>query len=214
MINTYQNKLLNYISVINDVELRKAVHRTLKSVDFFDAETPASLHFHHHYDHGLLVHTVEVVEYALHIASTFKQVNLDVLTAAAICHDVSKVREYEVKVFEYKEDVPKYHLFRGVAGFVEGTTPSNYRERYEYWVLNEQYHRTIHHIQGGFAEFYRHASSVNNQTVEAVGHAILAHHGPVKEWGSSVAPASLEATILHQADYLSAHYGPNKDLRP
>lgn len=203
MTHTYQNKLQNYASSISDVELRKAVQKTLGAVDFWNTATPASLSFHHCYDRGLLVHTLEVVEYALSIAGNFNRAKVDVLTAAAICHDVCKVREYETKFFLHGEDLPRRNLFRR---HVQGGS--------EYWVVNDQYRRTIHHIQGGFAEFYRHSSKVNPQTVDEVSHAILAHHGPVRDWGSNVAPSSLEATILHQADYLSAHYGPAKDGVP
>ena len=39
---------------------------------------------------------------------------------------------------------------------------------------------------------------------------ILAHHGPVREWGSPEAPRTLEALIPHQADMLSASYGATK----
>jgi 3'-5' exoribonuclease len=37
---------------------------------------------------------------------------------------------------------------------------------------------------------------------DTVAHAILAHHGR-HEWGSPVAPATPEATVIHFADMLS-----------
>lgn len=60
------------------------------------------------------------------------------------------------------------------------------------------------HIATSAIEFSRHGYN------HAVVHCILAHHGPVREWGSPEAPKTLEALILHQADMLSASYGATK----
>lgn len=54
-----------------------------------------------------------------------------------------------------------------------------------------------------FTEVYR------GEWAEEVRHCILAHHGRV-DWGSPVEPATREALILHQADMLSASYGPTR----
>jgi 3'-5' exoribonuclease len=68
------------------------------------------------------------------------------------------------------------------------------------------------HIKDGAAKFVESAKfyDVDSSVIEQVEHCILSHHGFIKEWGSEVAPKTLEALILHQADMLSAHGGKTK----
>lgn len=200
-----KRRLTDYGIEIQDPKLRLAVAKTLLDGQLDHRnDTPGSFHFHHAYPHGLFWHTLEVAGYALDIAKGFPQTDLDTLLAAALCHDVCKTREYEVQLFFAGQDIPRRSLFRRE---VTGGR--------EYWVLGGYYDR-IHHIQGGYAAFHAAAlgAGMNRDRIEAVGHAMLAHHGPVKDWGSNVQPRSLEAVILHQADYLSAHFGATKERPP
>lgn len=57
--------------------------------------SPAAAKHHHVYKGGLIDHTLEVLNYASTIANLFPQVNMDVLTAAALWHDMAKIWEYE-----------------------------------------------------------------------------------------------------------------------
>jgi len=145
---------------------------------------PASLKFHHTHTKGLLDHTLEVFGIADHLGK-FMGADMDVLLTAALWHDVAKTKEYT-----YNDETGEGPFFK---------YSGNYQKR-------------IHHINGGAAMFCHQAwlAGVPEPTIEAVMHCILAHHGPVKDWGSPVAPQTLEALILHQADMLSAHYGPTR----
>jgi 3'-5' exoribonuclease len=112
-------------------------------------------------------------------------VNRDVLITAALWHDYCKI-------YEYTEP-----LGNGVWDY----STDNYRNR-------------IGHIAGSVLAFYQRAeagcNNIKQPVLDAIAHCILAHHGPVREWGSPVAPQTLEALILHQADMLSAKFGATK----
>ena len=86
------------------------------------------------------------------------------------------------------------------------------------YALNEQneivyttYKEQIHHISGGWAEFYHQAKKMNidEKFIERVGHCLLSHHGR-KEYGSPVIPQTPEASILHWADSMSAFFQNGK----
>lgn len=142
---------------------------------------PAAKGHHHAYDGGLRTHTLEMIRYALKAAESFDWVDTDVVIGAGLWHDYCKIFEY-VKVNE------------------------------EEWDYNRDFGRKIGHISGGAAEFLHRARNggVNEGTIDKIVHCILSHHGPIKEWGSPVAPQTIEAMLLHQADMLSAHFGHSK----
>lgn len=148
---------------------------------------PASDTKHHVYEGGLVVHTAEVLRFALGAADAIAA-NRVVVAMAAIWHDYAKIAEYRL--------VPS---FGGKAEFYEHTS----------------YRKLIRHVAGSFADFTRLAilQGLGPPIVESIGHCILAHHGR-KEWGSPVEPQTPEAWILHAADMWSCHYGPGKDKKP
>ena len=156
-------------------------------------EAPASAGTHHCRESGLLEHTDEVVELAWSAANAADQqlgpdCDRRVLVVAGIYHDLLKTRDYH---WEVKPD-----------GRIA--------------VGHKPYHNLIHHISGSYAEFMRVCSQLTPAQLglqsykqkrhweDAVGHAILAHHGRL-EWHSPVTPQTKEAIILHHADSLSAN---------
>ena len=89
-------KFNSFVKDIKDVDYKKVVD------NFFDSEIrkeflvfPAAKANHHNYKHGLLEHTVEVVELSLAIAAYFKNINFDLLRAGALLHDVGKLKAYD-----------------------------------------------------------------------------------------------------------------------
>ena len=92
-----------------------------------------------------------------------------------------------------------WHDFHKISEYSDDSADAGYRD-------------TIGHICGSAIEFrhWSHAHGVDRVTFRKVAHCILAHHGPVREWGSPVAPQTIEAMILHQADMLSANFGATK----
>lgn len=156
---------------------------------------PASLSFHHAYEGGLAAHTVEVARIALNHANAFPEVNRDVLITAALWHDVMKVKEY---VLVNSEENTK------------GGTASGAKLRRPRWTRDPAFADRIGHISAGAICFGTTTSGMKLEDAENVFHCLLSHHGPVREWGSPVAPQTIEALILHQADMLSAKFGKTK----
>ncbi len=157
---------------------------------------PAAIGMHHAYPGGLATHTLEVLKYA-RTAGNHHSYDRDILTAACLFHDLAKIREYQHKMIgmtteRYLVD-PSSHLHG--------------------WFFNKPYAATIGHISGSNAEWCKlaHQFHVDQETIDKVSHCILAHHGPVREWGSPVAPQSVEAMLLHHADMLSANFGITKN---
>jgi len=72
--------------------------------------------------------------------------------------------------------------------------------------LHRPHDRLIHHINRS-ALMWSHDAikfpEVYSNFHDAVLHCILSHHGR-REWGSSVAPNSREAWLVHIADMMSA----------
>lgn len=102
----YTDRLNKYIEAVKDDDIR----RLLKAV-FTDemvrafCDLPAGIKHHHNFNGALLVHTLEVCDIAssmYKVHSTYsrakeyrKNINLDMLIAGALLHDIGKVKEYE-----------------------------------------------------------------------------------------------------------------------
>lgn len=145
---------------------------------------PASRHNHHNYEHGLLEHTLDVVNRIHNITSN----HLDELTTAAIWHDFHKIHEYDwrwepSKLANGQESMLGEHI----------------------WVVEHKpYQSFIGHIAGGYTEWVRMANlhNVRDSVLARIGHSILSHHGRL-EWGSPVEPQTDDAFLLHSMDMRS-----------
>lgn len=190
-----------YISLIEEPRLRKSCQKILDTPEFFTH--PASTGIHHGYVGGLAIHTLEVLDYAVAISKPFPQADMDVLIASGLWHDYGKIWDYKlVTVFkdQYNE-LPKHYVL------VE--SHNDYKKVY---IADTEYKNQIHHITGSTAEFTAAAISagVDRKTIQEVQHCIIGHHGR-KDWGSIKEPQTLEAWLLHSADYASAKFGARKD---
>ena len=103
------NKIMAHLSEIKDDELRNFV------VDYFTEhkdlikESPAAKAMHHNYMGGLVMHTLECLNLAKTVISTFYQkINVDNAIAACALHDIGKIFEYTIDhdngVIEYDVD--------------------------------------------------------------------------------------------------------------
>ena len=192
-------------SVISDSVLRSTIDVILNNEDFFNF--PASTHMHHAYVGGLATHTIEVTQTAGALCLMHPKADKDIVMTAALWHDFAKIWEYNLVVY-FKSfdkdkpfgDLPRRHVL------VE--SHEAYKKIYQ---ANFEYKDRIHHVSGSMAEFTTAATvrGVNRSKIQAVQHAILAHHGR-KDWGTVKEPQTIEAWILHTADYSSAHYGVTK----
>ncbi len=196
--NTMKDRLEQHIRNITNDALRATCGVILEAADFM--KWPASLSHHHAYEGGLLAHTVEVADLCADANETWCRANGDmdtgVLIAAALWHDFAKVEEYRLVTSPSHLEHDRFLATPG------GET---------YWVKPDTgcQHR---HITESAAIFAKRAAAfgVPGPILNAVHHCILAHHGPVPEWGSPVAPRTLEAWVLHSADVLSAKFGATK----
>lgn len=132
---------------------------------------------HHYGDGGLITHTNEVIDLMFAVKQTLNlQADDSLIFLSALYHDFGKLWDYE------KVEKDEYHFWQ--------SSP----------------HKTlIHHISRSNVEWVRQAEKyrIDTQSVDAVSHAILAHHG-YKEWGSPVTPQTELAWLLHTADLTSA----------
>ena len=172
-----------FVNEITDEKLKRVCLEILNYEDFWN--WTASKGKHHCFEKGLVIHTLEVTEIALHTSKIFENCNDDILITACLWHDLAKIWEYKKRFDD------------------EG--------KFQFWDKTD-YHGKIHHISGSTAEFTAVAMKydVDRETIQKVQHCIVSHHGR-PEWGSPRIPESVEALILHQSDMLSAMYPQHTD---
>lgn len=162
--------------------------KTLKNVvDLFFANddfrvrferTPGSTGGHHAKIGGLLLHTFEVASIARATAratTSGKRLNVDLVFAGAMLHDIGKVEAYEV----------------GPTGF--STTPCG--------LLLGHVVLGALMLERALVKL-NHPVCTDGQLLE-LQHMILSHHGSL-DFGSPVQPMTAEAEIVHWADEASA----------
>lgn len=88
--------LMGYIKQINNTYLRQAVEYYFVNdaafIKKFKAHSAAKS-VHHSFSGGLLEHTLSVVRFCEYMVSAYPILNKDLLYAAAICHDIGKIKE-------------------------------------------------------------------------------------------------------------------------
>lgn len=88
--------LKGYIRQINNTYLRQAVEYYFVNdaafIKKFKAHSAAKS-VHHSFSGGLLEHTLSVVRFCEYMVSAYPILNKDLLYAAAICHDIGKIKE-------------------------------------------------------------------------------------------------------------------------
>lgn len=176
-----QDKALQCLEELKEIASQLKVE-TLSDYLFVDARfivcSGSSNYSQHHYgDHGLVIHTHEVVTTCLKMRELYSQYDLVLdkkeLYLAALFHDAGKMWDYECV----------YGVWRAA-----------------------EHKRIIHHITRSVI-VWNEACLLGNigdtHFIDQVTHAILAHHGQ-RAWGSPVAPKSRVAWLLHLCDGISA----------
>lgn len=135
---------------------------------------PGAVRNHHAYVGGLLEHTLEVAFAAMDHCQRNANINRDLLLAAALVHDIGKVREIAVDEF----------------GLATGFTREGKLLRHISLGL-ELLEQACQRVQ------------LAPELAVLLKHCMLSHHGQA-EWGSPVEPMFLEAELLHYLDNLSA----------
>ncbi len=190
MTNEYKEylveKLDNLINRIADPYLSELCNRFVGQNGNYREEfltAPAAKSMHHGYPGGLLEHSLEVAEFCLADYELLKNyryesLNIDVMLAASLLHDLAKIQEYVVSdVIDDKT----YYVFTETGKMIGHLCLS------AMWVYSE-----IEKIQG-----------FPHDLQENLSHIILSHHGRV-EWGTAMLPKTKEAEFFHMADHRSA----------
>jgi 3'-5' exoribonuclease len=177
------------IKEIGDQKLQKVVDVLVSENEKAFYESPAACGIHHAFKGGLAVHLCNTARTALTLFKRYDkylkdthgcEVKKDLVIAGAFLHDIGKVKCYR----ELPTDIP------GASPFYESTEEST----------------LFHHIPIGFhmiaSAIEKHCPDVpwKNELL----HIIISHHGRV-EWSSPKPPKTIEAFIVHQADYFDAH---------
>lgn len=198
---TDKDWLISKLDLMKSGALSATCRWMLADPKFFIA--PAAAKKHQAWTGGLALHTREVLDIALSMASADcvkEVVNLDVLIAGTLWHDYGKI-------WDYKRN--------------EEVQQRDQKEPPQEWVYTR--HRwTTYHLPRSYAEFLRAAQEFkcSDDEIEEVGHCILSHHGR-QEYRSPVSPLSMEAMMIHFADSIDAfHVGkphifrvPRKDWK-
>ena len=89
--------LSDYVGQIQDNELRGCVEQLLSDFPYY-FDCPGAKRFHHAYRHGLLEHSVQIIELCFGMVSTFDdgiKVDKDLIIVGSILHDVGKINCYQ-----------------------------------------------------------------------------------------------------------------------
>ena len=114
--------LVEYINKISDEKLRTFVSNIYEENKEQLLVAPGAKAMHHNYIGGLMVHTLECMQYAeVNLNAFFQRVNRDDVYAACLLHDIGKVFEYTVDLesglIDYNEDFRKEWLTHSQYGF-------------------------------------------------------------------------------------------------
>jgi len=94
-----ERQIIGYLEGIRMPALRKALLKLYNDVEEKLKNNPASIKFHHAYKGGLYDHTLEVIEIALNIFETYKEIFIrdvrrDDVVLVAFAHDLDKLDKY------------------------------------------------------------------------------------------------------------------------
>lgn len=176
-IKDYMNRIYEATKLIND----KVISEIILNETIYDSRFKACVGgkvVHHSGIGDLLVHTYEVSRISLGIYKALanqQKVDLEILLAGALLHDVGKKFEYDIELPAYVDMSPDFflygHAYMGAQVVDRYIKPTN--------------------------------GSQTNTKLNLIKHIILSHHGK-QEFGAVVVPKTIEAHIVHHADILSA----------
>ena len=95
-VESMYGELLEYIAGIQNPWLKKGLeHFFVEDPDFIHAfkTHSAAKSVHHSFSGGLLEHTLSILHFCAYMAGAYPILNRDLLYAAALCHDMGKIRE-------------------------------------------------------------------------------------------------------------------------
>jgi len=142
--------LIERVSLISDLELKRAIIKYIEFNHKAIGSVPASLTHHHNYTGGLLQHIVEVHDIAITLAMNARNkdrpIDMDSIRASAILHDMGKIFLYIPDAsygigFRYKREKTPDHAVMGIVDFQEVT----------HFALPKNIHLNILSHEGGWS---------------------------------------------------------------
>lgn len=114
--------LMDYINNIEDEKLNSFLVKFFMEHKEKIKFAPAAKVMHHNYVGGLMVHTLECLEFAVaNMEMCVNDFNRDNILAACILHDIGKIFEYKIDVesglIDYEEDFRKEWISHSQYGF-------------------------------------------------------------------------------------------------
>ena len=115
-------ELESYINKISEENLRNFVLDIYTKNKELILTAPGAKMMHHNYIGGLMVHTLECLQYAdVNLDAFFQRVNKDDVYAACLLHDIGKIFEYKIDLetglIDYDEDFRKEWITHSQYGF-------------------------------------------------------------------------------------------------
>lgn len=184
-------ELRGYVAAFRIAWLRKLILSFLDDPEIGPAfrKAPAAKRLHHAWLGGLLEHVLHLVRICRAAAAFYPEVDLDLLTAGAILHDIGKVRELAwATSFSYT-----------LEGQLIGHISIAQRLMSEKILRLNDEARTLAAEEGTEAELFPEPLRL------LLEHMLLAHHGKL-EFGSPKLPMTPEALLLSTLDDLEAKF--------
>lgn len=115
-------ELEDYINKISDENLRSFVAKIYNDNKKQILVAPGAKMMHHNYIGGLMIHTLECLQYAeVNLNAFFQKINKDEVFAACLLHDIGKVFEYTIDLesglIDYDENFRKEWITHSQYGF-------------------------------------------------------------------------------------------------
>jgi putative nucleotidyltransferase with HDIG domain len=96
-VQKYIDRFEELIISVTDVDYKKILENCFnEDVKELFFEYPAAKGNHHNYIHGLLQHSIEVVDISLMLCQYFGEINKDLLVTAGLLHDIGKLKAYDL----------------------------------------------------------------------------------------------------------------------
>jgi len=97
-VSAMKKRLYELIGYVKNEEVKNLLSGIFEDEGFIKrfSEHPGAIEIHHNWIGGLLEHTLEVAEICLKLRELYPELDLDLLIAGALLHDVGKLEEIEV----------------------------------------------------------------------------------------------------------------------
>ena len=177
-IQELYTSLQQYIKQIKHPELTAILKAFFSDKTFVHdfTHTPSAMTHHHNYIGGNLEHTIGVIRLSMNLAEMYPDINKELLMTGAILHDVGKIKEYKC------------------TASIEKTDEGNF---IGHIVIGDRWLRQV------IADLRKQGTTISEEVEQHLAHILLSHHGKY-EWGSPRMPKTVEAFIVHQADYMDS----------